>query len=97
MILAGRYGTNMAPVLTALAGDPEPSVRAGAAFAVEMAGRRSPAILDALAATLASPGEDPLVQENAWRALGALSPLPEAAHRAYVAYAEARIARMEAD
>jgi hypothetical protein len=96
VILAGRYGSDMGPVLTALARDPEPSVRAGAAFALEVAGRRSPAVFDALIATLASQGEDPLVQENAWRALGALSPLPEGAHRAYGVYAEARVARMEA-
>ena len=67
---------DLAPVLTALERDPDPAVRAGAAFGLELAVRRDPLVVEALVRVLRRPDEDPLVRENAWRALSALGPLP---------------------
>ncbi|MBI4615722.1 MAG: HEAT repeat domain-containing protein [Planctomycetes bacterium] len=78
------------PVLEALSHDPDPAVRAGAAYACEVAGRRDESVTAALVQALRSPSEDNLVRENAWRALGSLGPLPPEAHEAYEAFRAAR-------
>ncbi len=98
-VLIGRWRRDAAdldPVIGALASDPRPGVRAGAAFALEVAGDRSRRVVDRLVASLASDDEDPLVRENAWRALGALSPLPDEARRAWRDYADGRESEGEA-
>jgi hypothetical protein len=97
-IALASYATGaeeLRPVLGALRRDADANVRAGAAFALEAAGRRDPVVLASLEQALRE-GEDPLVRENAWQALRALSPLPPSAHAAYVAFAAEREARQEA-
>lgn len=71
-----REPGDLAPVQAHLLRDPSVDVRAGCAFALELAGRRLPELQRALAGALKNPKEDPFVRETAWRALGALSPLP---------------------
>ncbi len=98
VVLLGRWrrdDSDLAPVLHALSNDPRAGVRAGAAFALEVAGARSPSVVTELAAALTREDEDPVVRENAWRALSALSPLPDDARRAWRAYADARQAEGE--
>ncbi|MBI4575957.1 MAG: HEAT repeat domain-containing protein [Planctomycetes bacterium] len=90
-VLLGTWGEgagDLAPVVAALERDPDPGVRAGCAFALELARDRTGAVVAALARTVAAPGEDPLVRENAWRALGALGPLPSEAQGAWLAFRE---------
>ena len=70
-----RGPEDLGPVLAALERDPDPNVRAGAAFGLELAARRDPAVVEALVRAVRRPDEDPLVRENAWKALGALGPL----------------------
>lgn len=70
-----RGPEDLGPVLSALERDPDPNVRAGAAFGLELAARRDPALVEALVRVMRRPDEDPLVRENAWKALGALGPL----------------------
>ena len=81
-----RDVADLNPVIAALAQDASVNVRAGCAFAFELAGRREPVVLAALVSTLRNPLEDPLVRENAWKALGSLAPLPSGAHAAYADY-----------
>lgn len=74
-----RGPEDLGPLLAALERDPDPNVRAGAAFGLELAARRDPPVVEALVRAVRRPDEDPLVRENAWKALGALGPLaPEA-------------------
>lgn len=96
-MLLGRWARDEAelqPVLQALR-DPDPVVRGGAAFALEIAQRRSPQVIGALSTLLADPTTDVDTAENAWRALGSLSPLPPDAHRVWAAYGEERTAANE--
>jgi HEAT repeat protein len=98
-VLLGEWRTcegELTPVLEALARDPSAQVRAGCAFACEVAGRRSSPVLEALLAAMESEHEDPLVRANAWSALGALAPLPPRAHEAWLLHAEQRDAAGEA-
>jgi len=83
------HGTadDLLPVVTALKSDPASSVRAGAAFAIELAGTRDQGLVGALVKAIGDPTEDDLVRENAWHALGASGPLPPEAAEAYRAYA----------
>lgn len=85
-----RSPDDLGLVAQSLTKDPDPQVRAGAAYAFELAGRRDPAIIQNLQAALDRQSEDPLVRENAWYALGALSPLPADAKLAYDRYAASR-------
>jgi hypothetical protein len=78
---------DLAPVLRLLAADPSVDVRAGAAFALEVAVRREPSVLSALARAMNDRGEDSLVRHNAWRALGRLGPLPDSIARDYATFA----------
>lgn len=98
IVLGGwhRSVDDLAGVLRSLASDPDPGVRAGCAFAVEVSGNRDPSVIRALVAALGAPGEDDLVRENAWHALGRMGPLPAAAEEAYRAYAAERVTRDEA-
>lgn len=80
----GRWAVDadeLGPVLTALARDPSADVRAGAAFACELAARDGPRVRQTLLRSMA-PGEPALVRENAARALEALGPLAEHEQRA---------------
>lgn len=74
-------------LVAALRGDPAPEVRAGAAFGLERARSGDPQVRAALVSALGD--EDDLVRENAWRALGALAPLPPTEHAAWLAYRDA--------
>ncbi len=87
-----RSPAELQPLLEALARDPSPEVRSGAAFGLEAARSRAPDVVAALVATLGRPDEDPLVRENAWRALSALGPLPSVAQAAWQAYKAERAA-----
>lgn len=91
-----RSQADLQPVVDHLIGDPSVDVRAGAAFGLELSRSRDPNVIEALTRALRNTGEDPLVRDNAWKALGAISPLPPAAHQAYQAYAEEREALGEA-
>lgn len=71
-------------LVAAMRGDPAPEVRAGAAFGLERARAGDAQVRAALVAALGD--DDDLVRENAWRALGALAPLPPAEHAAWLAY-----------
>lgn len=71
-----REPADLGAVLTALARDPDPNVRAGAAFGLELSGRRDPQVVQALVGAVRREDEDTLVRENAWKALSALGPLP---------------------
>jgi hypothetical protein len=76
-------------IVDALGRDPDPGVRAAAAFA--LGGRRGgPAVVRALAEALARRDEDRDVRENAWQALRRAGPLPPEARAAYEAYAAER-------
>jgi hypothetical protein len=88
--------SDLNPVLRALAEDPSVDVRAGCAFACELAARRDTAVVRALTTRLADAGEDPLVRENAWRALGSLGPLAPESQAAYASFQEERVAQGEA-
>jgi hypothetical protein len=81
-----RNDAELQPLLDVLLRDPSPEVRSGAAFGLEVARRRSPEVVAALVAAMTKPDEDPLVRDNAWRALSALSPLPPEARTAWLAY-----------
>ncbi len=97
-ILLGRYAGSVAdlqPVLAALTQDADPGVRAGCAFACELAGLRAPALADALSRAVAATGEDPLVRENAWFALAAQAPLAPEHHAVYQVFAADREAASE--
>ena len=74
---------DLAPVLQALAEDPAASVRAGCAFALEVAHNPSPRVLAALGKAM-RPGEAALVRENAYKALGSMGPLPDALRALYL-------------
>ncbi len=74
-------------LVAALRGDPASEVRAGAAFGLERARSGDPQVRAALVSALGD--EDDLVRENAWRALGALAPLPPTEHAAWLAYRDA--------
>ncbi len=74
----------------ALAGDPDPAVRAGAAYALELAGGGSAADRELLARVLEDVGEPFVVRDNAWRALGAAGPLPASMHAAWHRFARER-------
>jgi hypothetical protein len=92
-----RSPAELLPLLEALARDPSPEVRSGAAFGLEAARSRAPEVVAALVAALGRPDEDPLVRENAWRALSALGPLPPEARSAWQAYKAEREALGEVD
>lgn len=80
----GRWATDageLGPVLSSLVRDPSPDVRAGAAFACELAAQDGPRVRQALLRSMEA-GEAPLVRENAARALEALGPLAEHERRA---------------
>ncbi len=85
-----RREADLAHVLEALERDPDPGVRAGCAYALEVAQSRTEPVFAALVRSLTEEREDPLVRENAWRALGALGPLGPEAHAAYEVYRETR-------
>lgn len=92
-VMLGTWARNQAdlqPVINHLIGDNSIDVRAGAAFGLELSRSRDSAVLDALTRAVLNAQEDPLVRENAWKALGAISPLPPAAHQAYQAYYDER-------
>lgn len=81
-----RSTTELQPVMSALLEDPNPAVRAGAAFSLEMSGRRDPSVLTALGQALQKKNEDPLVRENAYKALKMLGPLPGTVRQAFSDY-----------
>ncbi|MGE0712213.1 MAG: HEAT repeat domain-containing protein [Planctomycetota bacterium] len=91
-----RDPADLRPLLTHLGGDADINVRAGCAFALELTRRRDPEVLEALVRAMSDAREDPLVRDNAWKALAALSPLPDVAHAAYEAYRAERDAAGEA-
>ncbi len=91
-----RAEADLQPLIDALARDASPEVRTGAAFGLEVAGRRTPAIVAALVKALASKDEDPAVRENCWQALSDLGPLPPEAQAAWTAFRDARGAANEA-
>lgn len=81
----------LAALADAMRRDASPDVRAGAAFGLELARAAStPHVRAALVATLEDAGEDTLVRENAWNALGAAGPLPPAEHAAWSTYRDLR-------
>lgn len=88
-------GEHDALLLRALRDDPDPEVRAAAAFAIEQrrAAPAVPAALEALAAAVARRDEDPQVRENAWQALRRAGPLPRNVRAVYEAYAAEREGR----
>lgn len=86
----------LAPLVDLLSRDPSPEVRAGAAFGLETARRRSPEVVAALVRTMSRQDEDFVVRENCWRALSALSPLPPDAQAAWQAFKEQNEAALEA-
>lgn len=90
-----RVPDDLSPLLLALERDPDPNVRAGAAFGLELAARRDPSLVAALVAAVRRPDEDPLVRENAWKALGALGPLPAEVQADYRRYEDELAAREE--
>lgn len=80
----GRWAADageLGPVLASLVRDPSPDVRAGAAFACELAAQDGPRVRQALLRSMEA-GEAPLVRENAARALEVLGPLAEHEQRA---------------
>jgi hypothetical protein len=81
-----RTAEDLAPVVAGLIGDPSIDVRAGCAFALEIARPTDPAARAALVAAVGRRDEDPLVRENAWRALGAAGPLADKEHSVWAAY-----------
>lgn len=81
-----RHEADLHPLLEALARDPDPEVRSAAAFGLEAARRRTPEIVAALVTAMGRADEEPLVRENCWRALSALSPLPPDARAAWQAF-----------
>lgn len=81
-----RTAEDLAPVVAGLTGDPSIDVRAGCAFALEIARPTDPAARAALVAAVSRRDEDPLVRENAWRALGAAGPLADKEHSVWAAY-----------
>lgn len=81
-----RSAADLAPVTHGLGSDPVGAVRAGCAFALELAGDRSAASQAALVAALDD--VDPFVGETAWRALGSLGPLQAGTGRAWAGAAE---------
>lgn len=91
-----RDQRDLQPVIDHLIGDGSVDVRAGAAFGLELSRSRDPAVINALTQTVLNGGEDPLVRENAWKALGAISPLPPEAAKAYQAFLQERDALGEA-
>lgn len=91
-----RAEADLQPLLDALGRDASPEVRTGAAFGLEVAGRRTPAVVAALVKALANKEEDPAVRENCWQALSALGPLPPEAQAAWTAFRDARGAANEA-
>lgn len=80
----------VAALVEGLRGDRSVDVRAGCAFALEQARPSDLASRGALLAALEDPREDPLVRENAWRALGASAPLEPREHAAWAAFREQR-------
>ena len=98
-VMLGTWARNqqdLQPVINHLVGDSSVDVRAGAAFGLELSRSRDSAVLNALTRTVLNGGEDPLVRENAWKALGAISPLPLEAAKAYQAFQQERDALGEA-
>lgn len=88
-LLLGDWQRSLAefwPVIEALGQDQDINVRAGCAFACEISGLKDARVINALVELLDRGQEDPLVRENAWRALGRLSPLPKSAELAYEKY-----------
>ncbi|MDF1666836.1 MAG: HEAT repeat domain-containing protein [Planctomycetota bacterium] len=88
-LLLGDWQRSIAefwPVIEALSQDQDINVRAGCAFACEISGLKDSRVINVLAGVLSRVQEDPLVRENAWRALGRLSPLPKTAELAYEKY-----------
>lgn len=81
-----RTAEDLAPVVAGLTSDPSIDVRAGCAFALELARPTDPAARAALVAAVSRRDEDPLVRENAWRALGAAGPLADKEHTVWAAY-----------
>lgn len=77
-------------LVVALGSDPSPEVRAGVAFALEQARSNDRAVRAALLRALEDQGEDPLVRDNAWHALGASAPLSRAEEAAWLAFGAAR-------
>lgn len=77
-------------LVQALAADPSPEVRAGAAFALEQARSNAPVVRAALLRALTDRGEDPLVRDNAWHALGASAPLSSSEEAAWLAFGAKR-------
>jgi len=98
-VMLGTWARNqqdLQPVINHLIGDSSVDVRAGAAFGLELSRSRDSSVLNALTRTVLNGGEDPLVRENAWKALGAISPLPADAAEAYQAFQQERDALGEA-
>lgn len=89
----GRPGAGLDAVVHALLRDPSVDVRAGAAWALEVARSDDPAIRAALVQALGRPGEDPLVRDNAWHALGAAGRLADGEQAVWTAYAQEVAAR----
>jgi HEAT repeat protein len=98
-VMLGTWARNqqdLQPVINHLMSDSSVDVRAGAAFGLELSRSKDPAVINALTRAVLNGGEDPLVRENAWKALGAISPLPPAAAEAYKAFQQERDALGEA-
>ncbi len=80
-------------LLSTLQSDRAPSVRAAAAFGLSYVTPKDGATLATLAAKVQDRGEDWLVRENAWRALGTERVLGDDFARVYQAFTEERKAR----
>lgn len=78
--------SEFAPVLNALRRDSSPRVRAGCAFACEIAGRKESQIAEVLVQVLQLKEEDSVVRDNAYRALRVMGPLSAAASEIFKNY-----------
>jgi len=91
-----RSAADLEEIIVALRENRDHRVRAGAAFALELASARIPRAIDALSKALRTHLEAPSVREAAWHALGSLGPLPEPARSRYASYGEIRDRAREA-
>ena len=90
-----REPADLSIVLSALRSDRDVNVRAGCAYALELAMRRDAAVVNALASVLGDEREDMLVRDNAWHAISALGPLPENLRELWQSWKDQRDARSE--
>lgn len=78
--------SEFAPVLNALRRDGSATVRAGCAFACEVAGRKESQIAEILVQVLQLKEEDSVVRDNAYRALRVMGPLSPGASEIFKNY-----------